>query len=207
MTDKSVTVKSFADISKGLAEAKKARAADTAAISEAMKKGENEDPILENQPEPPPFEVSELAETVQAAETALTRARLETPLIPPVLSVPKTPEMQSMTAPVQTAIGPQSSGQSTDFQSRPVRPGQRREDRVQMEEMSKPPVALTPEQQELCAWMYLRRQRESEKLMIAERRLGVVSQIVSIGVGILTIVGGILAVRQGLRAAANDYKQ
>lgn len=120
----------------------------------------------------------------------------------------KPPAMQSLPIPFPTArdSGQQASipsqvGSSQSTQQRPLRP---QPDRGP-EEMPKPPVPLTEEQQTLCAWIYLRRQIKAEKYLDQRERLYLINQILSIGIGILSIVGGVLAIRNGLNAAAKDY--
>lgn len=181
------------------------------AMQQAFERAQQETiPDLTDQGDTEQEQPADLDHSEKLTEAAIKLARDDpppfiTPPFVPAPSVPKPPVMQSTQPSVLTAPA-QVQSLPPDPTLQRQRPLQRKEDRATFEEMGKPPVPLTPEQQELCAWIYLRRQLRAEELMLAERRLGIISQVVGITLGLVSIAGGIIAVRQGLRAAANDYR-
>lgn len=209
--------KSFEEVSRSLSRAKEDRKRQTAAASTALaaafEKEFSQHPELVEQTGEGPSYLREVSTGILSEEALMDLRPLENqtpiPVLPlPELPVPKLPAMQSLQPQFLTAPGPGQQpllpgqpGQNNPSFQRQIRPPQDRP----VDDMPKPPVPLTDEQQLICAWIYLRRQVKAEKYAERREKLFLVEKVVSIGVGLLSIVGGILAIRNGLKSAARDY--
>lgn len=65
-----------------------------------------------------------------------------------------------------------------------------------------PPVPLTPEQAELYSWMFLLERYDAMKAAKRDRNVAFWNQCATLVISVLGIVGGTMAIRNGLRAAS-----